>query len=148
MNSNTLKGVYVPTNPNKYRGNVRNIVFRSSWELRMFRYCDLSDNVLEWSSEEIVIPYKDPFSRGFRRYFPDIYMKYLTKKGDIKQKIIEIKPYAQTKQPKAPKKKTKRYINEVQTYLTNQAKWDAAHKYAKSRRMEFEILTERQLGIY
>jgi cytochrome c551/c552 len=148
MYSNCLRGVYRPLNPNKYKGNAKNIIFRSSWELKMFRYCDTSARVLEWSSEELIIPYVHPFSGGYRRYFPDIYMKYQGKNGQIKKRIIEIKPGSQVRQPKIKKKRTKRYVNEVQTYLINRAKWDAAAKYAEQHGASFEIFTEKTLGIH
>jgi len=143
-----LKGPYRPKNPSKYKGDLRNIVFRSSWELKMFKYCDYSDNVLEWSSESIIVPYKNPMTGSYHRYFIDLYMKHRTKSGEIKKKMIEIKPAKQLKPPKVPKRKTKAYLKEVETYIINKSKWASADKYAKKHGMDFVILTENDIGIY
>ena len=51
-----MKGKYKPINPNKYQGDPTNIVYRSSWELKFMRFCDLRDDVVQWQSEEIIVP--------------------------------------------------------------------------------------------
>ena len=53
-------GRYIPTNPDKYKGNPMKIIYRSLWERRLMVYCDKKTSVLEWGSEEIVIPYYSP----------------------------------------------------------------------------------------
>ena len=110
----------------------------------MFRYCDLSENILKWSSESVVVPYIDPVTGKTRRYFVDIYLEHVTKTGEIKRKI---KPANQTIAPKVRKRKTKKYLKEVETYITNKAKWKAAKKYARKYGMEFLVFTEKELGI-
>ena len=71
----TKKGYYRPKNPKKYKGDYKNIFFRSSWEEKFMKYCDTKQYILEWGSEEYVIPYRDPTSGKVRRYFPDFYIK-------------------------------------------------------------------------
>ena len=68
---NTLKGKYITRNSAKYRGDYRNIIYRSSWELKFMKYCDMNPNILEWGSEEIVIPYRSPLDNRVHRYFVD-----------------------------------------------------------------------------
>ena len=53
----TYKGLFKPKNPSKYKGNINEIVYRSSWEKKMMIYCDTTKSVVEWGSEELVIPY-------------------------------------------------------------------------------------------
>ena len=48
-------------------------------------YCDKNENVLEWSSEEIALPYKSPLDNRIHRYFPDFYIR---SKKEIKYKNI------------------------------------------------------------
>ena len=36
----TYKGRFTPQNPKKYNGNSDNIIYRSSWELRVMKYLD------------------------------------------------------------------------------------------------------------
>ena len=67
-------------------------------------------------------------------------------KGSISKKIIEIKPKKQTVPPKKPKKKrSKRFLTESKTYVTNCSKWEAAKKYCQKRKWIFQILTEDHL---
>lgn len=139
-------GKYVPHNLKKYKGNSSKIVFRSSWELKMCKHLDYSKRVIQWNSEEIVIPYFYDLDQKMHRYFTDFWVKYKSTSG-IKEMIIEVKPFKETLPPKKQKRKTKRYLTEVQTYIKNQNKWNAAEKYAKRYDMEFRIFSEKELGI-
>jgi len=142
------QGKFHPRNPQKYIGDVNNIIYRSSWELKFMRYCDRKDNIIEWGSEEFFIPYFDPTTERVRRYFPDFYMKVQENSGAIKRYIVEIKPKKQTIKPqKSSKKRNKTYINEVLTYEKNKAKWKAAEDFCESRLLNFIVMTEDDLGL-
>ena len=141
------KGRYNPVNPKKYKGNPQNIIYRSLWERKFMVYCDTNDKVLEWGSEEIIIPYISPWDSKVHRYFPDFYIKVKQSSGNIKKFIIEVKPKKQTRPPKPVERKTKRWIKEVRTFGINEAKWKHASKWCKDNDMEFKILTEEELGI-
>ena len=141
------KGRYNPVNPKKYKGNPQNIIYRSLWERKFMVYCDNSDNILEWGSEEIIIPYISPWDSKVHRYFQDFYIKVKQSSGNIKKFIIEVKPKKQTRPPKPVERKTKRWIKEVRTFGINEAKWKHATKWCKDNDMEFKILTEEELGI-
>ena len=143
----SYKGRYQPNNPLKYKGNFRNIIYRSLWELKFMKYCDSNQNILEWGSEEFCLPYKSPLDNRIHRYFPDFYIKVRESTGIIKKMIIEVKPKRQCMEPKKPKRKTRGYIYEVREYVKNQAKWKAAEEYCIDRGFEFKILTENELGI-
>ena len=110
-------------------------------------YCDNSDNILEWGSEEIIIPYLSPWDGKLHRYFPDFYIKVKQSSGNIKKFVIEVKPKKQTKPPKPVHKKTKKWLSEVKTYGINEAKWKSAKEWCEGNDMEFKILTEDELGI-
>ena len=141
------KGRYTPKNPKKYKGDHHNIVYRSLWERKFMVYCDNSDNILEWGSEEIIIPYLSPWDGKLHRYFPDFYIKVRQASGDIKKFIIEVKPKKQTRPPEPVHRKTKKWLNEVKTYSINEAKWKSASEWCSNNDMEFKILTEEELGI-
>ena len=143
----SYKGKFQPSYPNKYRGDHRNIIYRSLWERKFMVYCDLNENILEWGSEEIALPYRSPLDNRVHRYFPDFYIKVKEKNGRLKKMLIEVKPFKQTKEPIPQKKKTRSYIYEVTEYAKNQAKWAAASEYCKDRKWEFKVLTEHELGI-
>ena len=143
----SYKGKYKPSYPKKYRGDHTNIVYRSLWERKFMVYCDKNENILEWGSEEVVVPYHSPIDNRYHRYFPDFYIKVRESNGKIKKMIIEIKPFKQCVEPKVQKKKTKGYIYEVMEYAKNQAKWEAAKEWCLDRGYEFKVLTENELGI-
>lgn len=142
-----LQGRYNPKNPSKYKGNSSNIVYRSSWELRLMNYLDCNSNVLKWSSETVIIPYRSPKDEQIHRYFIDFYAEINDGNGGIRKLLIEVKPKAQTMPPKEPKKKTKSFLNSCVTYAVNQAKWDAARRFVEINNMEFVIMTEVELNI-
>jgi len=139
------KGNYKIKNYKKYRGNVDNIVYRSSWECKCMTYFDTNPNVLWWTSEECIIPYRDPVTGKSRRYFPDFVICVKQIDGSKKTIMIEVKPQHQTQEPKVQKRKTKKYINEVYTYAVNQAKWKAAIEFCKDNKWEFQVITENEL---
>jgi hypothetical protein len=140
----TYKGIYTPTNPSKYAGDPKRIVYRSGWERKFMLYCDRNDEITYWASEELAIPYVNPIDRKVHRYYPDFIIK--TKNG--KRFMIEIKPSAQTKQPKPKTKKSRAFMRESLEYIKNIAKWQAADVYCNDNNMEFKIFTEKELGIY
>lgn len=143
----TLTGLFKPKNPKKYRGNVKNIVYRSSWELKMMMSLDKDPNVIEWSSEEHTVSYKSPVDRKWHRYFPDMIVTKIEPDKSVQTYMIEIKPKKQTQPPKKSNKRTKSYINEVNTWGVNQAKWTFAEEYCKKKGWKFVIMTEKELGI-
>ena len=143
----TYSGKFKPSNTNKYKGDPTNIIYRSLWERKFMVWCDNNENVLEWGSEEIIIPYRSPVDNRVHRYFPDFYVKTRTRTGKLSKNIIEVKPFVQTQEPKRKKRVTKKYLSEVKTFVINDAKWKAADEYCKDRRMNFIILTEKELKV-
>ena len=142
----SIKSRFKPAYPKKYKGDSRNIICRSSWERRFCNYCDLNENILQWGSEEFWIPYRAPDGK-VRRYFPDFLIKVKESTGELKTYVIEVKPKKQTLKPKPRKKVTKSYLYECKTYEVNKAKWKAAREWCADRKVEFKIVTEKELGI-
>lgn len=142
-----MNGKFKPRNPEKYAGNPENIVYRSSWELRFMSHLDKNPSVIQWASEELVIPYFDPTTNRLRRYFPDFVVKTKTKEGIVQTTVFEIKPRNETIEPKKPTnpKRMRRFITEVATWGKNQAKWKAATEFCADRGWKFQILTEAEL---
>ena len=141
----TYSGFFRPKNPGKYDGDFKNVIYRSHWELQCMRWCDTNDQVLKWSSEEVVVPYYLPLDKKWHRYFIDL--KFTTAQGTY---LIEIKPKSQTMPPKKPSRQTKKYLEEARTYVKNQCKWKAAEGYAADSGWQFVIWTEdtiKSMGI-
>lgn len=142
-----LKGKYQPKNASKYKGNLSNIVFRSSLELHMMKWCDSNPNVIQWGSEEVIVPYISPKDGQMHRYFVDFFVKVRNKEGEVKKFWVEVKPKRFTQEPKIPKRRTNKFLQEVLNWGQNKAKWEAARKEAKRHGSEFLILTEEHLGV-
>ena len=142
--TNTYKGKYQVKNPEKYKGNPNNVVFRSSWELRFFNYCDRHPDILQWASEEpfMVVPYKSPIDGKWHRYFPDVWVKTANETF-----LIEIKPLKETQEPKKRSRVTKKYLYEVKTWGINSSKWKAAKEFCADRKWKFKIITEKELKL-
>jgi hypothetical protein len=141
------KGRYTPVNPDKYSGNPTNVIYRSLWERKFMKWCDLNQDVLEWGSEETIIPYVSPLDNKRHRYFVDFYIKVKDKSGNIKCYLIEVKPKKYTKAPPTkPKNKNKEWYSLVKQWGINSAKWKAASEYAKDKNWQFIILTEDHLN--
>lgn len=140
------KGIYKPVNPTKYVG-VSQPTYRSSYELKFFRWCDNNPNVVRWGSESISIPYISPLDRRIHHYFPDNIVQI--KEGEIiKNYIVEIKPSKQTAPPDVNNRKSqKRVLFEQVQWAVNSAKWEAATQWCKKAGFIFLILTEQELKI-
>ncbi len=120
---------------------------RSSWETRFAIWCDRNPSIVSWNSEETIVPYVCPTDGRVHRYFIDFRIEVKTKDNTIKTYLVEIKPFKQTLPPEKPSRATRRYLTEAATYVKNQAKWEAANRYARDRGWEFIVLTEKQLGL-
>ena len=145
-------GIFKPKNPLKYKGNAKNIIYRSMWEMSYMMKLDNNPEVLWWQSEEVIVPYTHPISGAYRRYFPDFC--YAVKEGaGEKVYMIEIKPAAQTKLPKPSAKmlkegKTQKLNVQQARFLENQAKWESAERFCAKRGWTFKVLTEKELKTF
>jgi len=148
MTNQTSKGLYRPKNPEKYVGDVNDIRFMSSWELDVHKFLDTNPNVVRWGSEVIAIPYFKRATGRMHKYYTDYYVKYRNKHGEYIEEVWEVKPAAQTKEPKKTKrKKQQTYLYEKAMYETNVDKWTAAQDYCNKKGVQFRILTERDIFI-
>ncbi|CAL9963112.1 head closure [Vibrio phage D528] len=146
MAFNYIQGKYTPINPKKYQGDPTNIVYRSSWELVAFKFCDTNKAILAWNSEEEVIPYISPKDNRTHRYFMDLKVWTRNKvTGEIEITLIEVKPEDQTQPPKKGNKKMENYLKEVATWKVNEAKWLATDEYCRQRGWKFIKWTEKNL---
>ena len=139
-------GKFSPKNTNKYLGDPTTVWYRSLWERRVMVRLDDDPNVIEWSNEEIIIPYLSPIDGRWHRYFPDFFVRVKNRHGVQEAMILEVKPLKQAVPPQV-KRITRQYIQEVATYGINEAKWKAATEYCKDRNWSFKVITEKDLGI-
>src|ERR1700751_4675035 len=94
-----LQGKYRPDNPDKYQGDISDIVFRSSWELIAFKFCDHATDIVSWSSEGVILPYRG-IDGKMHRYFMDLWIVARQPDGTTKKFLVEIKPKSKMSPPR------------------------------------------------
>lgn len=136
---NTARGRYQIKNPKKYRG-AEDPIYRSSWELTFMMFCDNNPAVVEWASEGVKIPYRDPLTGRNTVYVPDFLIVYIDKNQKKHAELIEIKPNNQTVKESVGKNP----MNQAQ-YVKNMAKWEAANSWCKRYGMRFRVVNETDI---
>lgn len=129
------QGIYKITNRAKYAGT-KEPRYRSGWELSFMRFCDSNDNILQWASEAIQIPYRHPLTGKQTIYVPDFLITYRTKNNLMKAEVIEIKPKKQSIV------ESKMSARDKAVVAVNYAKWDAATKWCQRQGLVFRVITE------
>ena len=136
--SKWAQGFYDIQQPAKYVGTGKPR-YRSGWELSFMRFCDTNDNILQWASEAVQIPYKHPLTGKQTIYIPDFLITYRTRNNTMRAELIEIKP---KKQSVVESKMSSRDRAVVAIYY---AKWDAATKWARGQGLVFRVITENDM---
>lgn len=137
---------FIPRNPDKYVGDVDKIFARSSWELHVMKFFDSRQDVIRWGSEEIIIPFLNPIDSKVHRYFPDFFVEYKDKNGNILKEIVEVKPLHESDRKHAKKIKNDKDLTWRDTAIdVNEAKWKSAAIYCEARGMAFRVITEKSI---
>lgn len=139
MSLKFAKGQYNLKNPEKYIGSTVPI-YRSSWEIAVMRMCDNNPAIQQWASEPVRIPYRDPLTGKQTVYVPDFLVMFEDKQEKKHIELWEIKPANQ----QILEKVGKNPYNQAQ-FVKNQAKWQVATQWAKSRGMKFRVLNENDI---
>lgn len=137
------QGKFIPKNPDKYIGDIANIRYMSSYELRFHHFMDNNTRVIRWASESIIIPYIKPTDGKIHKYYPDYFVEYVDANGEIHQELIEVKPRDQISKPRSNHKYA---LYEQVTHAVNVAKWKAATLWCEQHNMTFRLVTEK--GIF
>lgn len=130
------KGIFKPKNPSKYMG-MKTIWYKSSWELVVMNMLDTNTSIMQWASESIKIPYKDPLTNRNTVYVPDFFVVYVDKNNKKHVELWEIKPKKQAFRESVGRSK----VNQTE-YIKNMAKWEACRIFCKQQNINFRILTE------
>jgi len=136
--ANWANGIYEVENADKYAGN-RKPRYRSSWEHAFMRFCDNHPSVVQWASESIQIPYRNPLTGKQSVYVPDFLIVYQNKSGSRRAELIEVKPASQTRLTEKTKPQEKLQI------ALNHAKWEAAAKWCRLKGLNFRIINENDI---
>ena len=130
------QGKFTLKNPEKYSGN-RTPTYRSSWEWAFMQFCDNHPSIVQWASEAIQIPYKNPLNGRASVYVPDFLVVYQGRKGKKIAESIEVKPKKETTLENAGRSK----ITQARAVL-NMAKFEAASRWCKQNSIKFRVVTE------
>ena len=136
--SRWAQGDYTILNREKYAGN-GTPRYRSGWELSFMKFCDSNDNVLQWASESIAIPYRHPITGKMTQYIPDFLITYRTRDNTIKAELIEIKPKKQSVIESKMSSKDRAIV------AINYSKWAAAQKWCNQHGLTFRVITENDM---
>jgi hypothetical protein len=143
------QGYFRPANPEKYMGDVNKIVFRSSWEFKFLKWCDLSPTIIKYASEPIGIKFFNPLDKRGHIYYVDFYIIVKDPNGNEYKYLVEVKPNKYINPPKKPDrmtdKATANYVYAAKQYIVNQAKFEAAKNFASQKGIKFGIITENFL---
>ena len=137
--SKWANGLYQLRNPEKYIGK-KTPRYPPSWEWVFMRFCDNNPSVMNWASESIQIPYRNPLTGKNTIYVPDFFIVYNSKSQQKVAELIEIKPNNQTKFESVGKNSQNQAA-----YIVNRAKWEAANKWAKGKGIRFRVITESDI---
>jgi hypothetical protein len=137
--ANYAQGIFVPTQPQKYIGK-HNPKYRSGWEFTFMQFCDKNKNIIQWSSESIIIPYMHPLTGKRTNYIPDFLVVYENKHGQQRAEIVEIKPKKQSLIESRVASARDRAVVAV-----NHAKWASAMAFCKQNGLTFRVITEDDL---
>jgi len=110
--------------------------YRSSWEYTFCTFCDNNPAVIQWASEAITIPYRNPVSGKNTIYVPDFLVVYEDKNQKKHTELIEIKPSTEVTMESA-----KSYRDKLMVAI-NMAKWAAADAWARANNIRFRVVTE------
>ena len=133
------QGLFQPKNAEKYVGK-KTPKYRSSWEFAFMRFCDNNPAIMQWASESIQIPYRNPLNVKNTIYVPDFFIVYQDKNGKRLGELIEVKPNNQSKLESVGKN-----AQNQAAYIVNRAKWEAANKWAKHKGIRFRVITESDI---
>lgn len=135
---NFRQGFYQIKNPQKYVG-VGRPKYRSGWEMTFMMFLDNNDHVLQWVSEGVSIPYRNPITGKQSMYVPDFIVTYRGRDNTMRAEMIEIKP---KKQSLIEERQSQRDRAQV---AINYAKWEQAVKWCKRNGLTFRVINEDQI---
>ena len=111
------------------------IIYRSSYERKFIAWLENNEQVKNWGSECIRIPYLY-IDGKMHSYYPDYFVEMV----DGTKMVGEIKPSSQTKRP----------VNENtwvgKEYRKNMCKWKATMEFCQAKGYKFKIITEKTIN--
>ena len=137
--SKFAQGKFTLKNTEKYVGT-KTPTYRSSWEHTFMMFCDNHPNIIQWASEAVQIPYRNPVTGKQSIYVPDFFVMYEDKNGNRRAEIVEVKPSSQATMEAAGKNNQNKL-----SVIVNTAKWQAAQIWCRRQQITFRVITEKDI---
>ena len=102
-------------------------------------FCDTNDHILQWASESVTIPYRNPLTGKMTNYIPDFLITYQGSNGKTVGELVEIKPRKQSVIEGKMSERDRAIV------AINYAKWDMATKWARRNGLTFRVINEDQI---
>jgi hypothetical protein len=99
-------------------------------------FLDSNDNIVQWASESITIPYRNPITGKQSMYVPDFFVTYRGRDNTTRAELIEIKPKKQSLIESKMSDRDRAIV------AVNYAKWASAQKWCKRNGLTFRVITE------
>ena len=103
-------------------------------------FLDSNTNIIQWASESIRIPYRNPLTGKASSYVPDFLVLYENKYKKQIAELVEIKPKKQSIIESKTANARDRAIVAV-----NHAKWAAARAWCSQNGLIFRVINEDAL---
>lgn len=136
--ANFRQGTYTVKNTQKYVGTGEPR-YRSGWEMTFMMFLDNNDSIVNWASESIRIPYRNPVTGKQSMYVPDFFITYRDRTNRMRAELVEIKPKKQSLI------ESKMSARDGAIVAVNYAKWDAATKWCRRQGITFRVINEDQI---
>lgn len=138
MGNNFIQGSYTVKNRDKYIGS-KVPYYRSSWELKICMMLDEHPSIIEWASEPVKIPYRNPITKKQTVYVPDFLVMFENKNKKRVVEMWEVKPESQAVMEKAKRPK------DIFALKINMIKFDAAQKWCSKHNIVFRVIDENSI---
>ena len=102
-------------------------------------FLDSNDNIVQWASESITIPYRNPITGKQSMYVPDFFVTYRGRDNTTRAELIEIKPKKQSLIESKMSDRDRAIV------AVNYAKWASAQKWCKRNGLTFRVINEDQI---
>ena len=132
------QGFYEIKNMQKYVGKGRP-KYRSGWEMTFMMFLDNNEHIIQWASESVSIPYRNPITGKASMYVPDFLVTYRNRDDTVRAELIEIKPKSQSIIEERQSQRDRAQV------AINYAKWDQAVKWCRANGLTFRVITEDQI---
>lgn len=102
-------------------------------------FCDQNENVTQWASEPVRIPYRNPLTGKMTTYVPDFLVTYRGPNNTTVAELIEIKPRKHSVLEDKMRDRDRAIV------AINYSKWAAAQVWCRANGLKFRVLTESDM---